>query len=164
MKQNEPKFWHIPLGMVMALVAIGLIMCGCKSVEYVPVPEVHEVHHHHMDSVMQRDSVVKESMTTVMQLDSAEMAKYGIQLKAAERAWLVRTKELEREIERIMALRTDSTAKRDSIPYPVEVKVEVPADLTWWQRTRIYMGDALLFIILLLICIGVLRLTKILRF
>lgn len=164
MKQNEPKLWHIPLGMVMALVAIGLIVCGCKSVEYVPVPEVHEIHHHHTDSVIQRDSVVKESLTTVMQLDSAEMAKYGIQLKAAERAWLVRTKELEREIERIMALRTDSTAKRDSIPYPVEVKVEVPADLTWWQRTRIYMGDALLFIILLLIGIGVMRLTKILRF
>ena len=164
MKQNEPKFWHIPLGMVMALVAIGLIVCGCKSVEYVPLPEVHEVHHHHLDSVIQKDSVIKESLTTVMQLDSAEMAKYGIQLKAAERAWLVRTKELEREIERIMAMRTDSTAKRDSIPYPVEVKVEVPADLTWWQRTRIYMGDALLFIILLLIGIGVMRLTKILRF
>ena len=164
MKQNEPKLWHIPLGMVLASVAIGLIMCGCKSVEYVPVPEVHEVHHHHTDSVIQRDSVVKESMTTVMQLDSAEMAKYGIQLKAAERAWLVRTKELEREIERIMALRTDSTAKRDSIPYPVYVTKYAPADLTWWQRTRIYMGDALLFIILLLIGIGVLRLTKILRF
>lgn len=163
MKQNEPKLWHIPLGMVLALVAIGLL-CGCKSVEYVPVPEVHEVHHHHTDSVIQKDSVIKESLTTVMQLDSAAMAKYGIQLKAAERAWLVRTKELEREIERIMALRTDSTAKRDSIPYPVEVKVEVPANLTWWQRTRIYMGDALLFIILLLIGIGVLRLTKILRF
>ena len=163
MKQNEPKLWHIPLGMVLALLAIGLL-CGCKSVEYVPVPEVHEVHHHHTDSVIQRDSVVKESLTTVMQLDSAAMAKYGIQLKAAERAWLVRTKELEREIERIMALRTDSTAKRDSIPYPVYVTKYVPADLTWWQRTRIYMGDALLFIILLLIGIGVMRLTKILRF
>lgn len=162
MKQ-EPKLWHIPLGMVMALVVIWLL-CGCKQVEMVTVPEVHEIHHHHTDSVIHRDSVVKESMTTVMQLDSAEMAKYGIQLKAAERAWLVRTKELEREIERIMALRTDSTAKRDSIPYPVEVKVEVPAELTWWQRTRIYMGDALLFIILLLIGIGVMRLTKILRF
>lgn len=163
MKQNEPKLWHIPLGILMALVAIGLL-CGCKSVEYVPVPEVHEVHHHHTDSVIQRDSVVKNCMTTVMQLDSAEMAKYGIQLKAAERAWLVRTKELEREIERIMAMRTDSTAKRDSIPYPVYVTKYVPADLTWWQRTRIYMGDALLFIILLLIGIGVMRLTKILRF
>lgn len=164
MKQTDPKLWHIPLGMVLALVAIGLIMCGCKSVEYVPVPEVHEVHHHHTDSVHTTDSVFNEKETIVMQLDSAEMAKYGIQLKAAERAWLVRTKELEREIERIMALRTDSTAKRDSIPYPVYVSKEVPAELTWWQRTRIYMGDALLFIILLLIGIGVMRLTKILRF
>ena len=161
--KNEPKLWHIPLGMVMALVVIWLL-CGCKQVEMVTVPEVHEIHHHHTDSVIQRDSVVKESLTTVMQLDSAEMAKYGIQLKAADRAWLVRTKELEREIERIMAMRTDSTAKRDSIPYPVYVTKYAPADLTWWQRTRIYMGDALLFIILLLIGIGVLRLTKILRF
>ena len=163
MKQ-DPKLWHIPLGMVMALVVILLLLCGCKSVEYVKVPEVHEVHHHHTDSVHTTDSVFNEKETIVMQLDSAEMAKYGIQLKAAERAWLVRTKELEREIERIMALRTDSTAKRDSIPYPVYVPTEVPAELTWWQRTRIYMGDALLFIILLLIGIGVMRLTKILRF
>jgi hypothetical protein len=163
MKQ-DPKLWHIPLGMVLALVALVLLMCGCKEVEMVTVPEVHEIHHHHTDSVIQRDSVIKESLTTVMQLDSAEMAKYGIQLKAAERAWLVRTKELEREIERIMAMRTDSVAKRDSIPYPVYVPKEVPAELTWWQRTRIYMGDALLVIILLLIGIGVMRLTKILRF
>jgi hypothetical protein len=150
--------------MVLALVAIGLLLCGCKSVEYVPVPEVHEVHHHHTDSVHTTDSVFNEKETIVMQLDSAEMAKYGIQLKAAERAWLVRTKELEREIERIMAMRTDSTAKRDSIPYPVYVPKEVPAELTWWQRTLQHLGVAMLIIILVLVAIGILRLTKILRF
>jgi hypothetical protein len=149
--KKEPKLWHIPLGMVLALVAIGLIMCGCKSVEYVTVPEVHEVHHHHTDSVIQRDSVVKESLTTVMQLDSAAMAKYGIQLKSAERAWLVKTAELQRQIERLEAMSLSKDSVHDSIPVPYPVVKEVPAELSWWQRLRIILGN---FVILAVIAIA----------
>ena len=77
-----------------------------------------------------------------MQLDSAAMAKYGIQLKAAERAWLVKTEELRRQIERLEAMSVSKDSVHDSIPvpYPVEVIREVPAELTWWQQTRMDIG------------------------
>ena len=113
---------------MMMLVGLGIccLMGSCTTTKYVTVPEVHEIHHNHTDSVIQRDSVVKETQTTVMQLDSAAMAKYGIQLKSAERAWLVKTTELEREIERLMAMSATKDSVHDSIPvpYPVEKLVE----------------------------------------
>lgn len=33
---------------------------------------------------------------------------------------------------------------RDSVPVPYPVEVEVPARLTWWQQTRLGIGNALL--------------------
>ena len=83
-----------------------------------------------------------------MQLDSAEMAKYGIRLKQAENAWLVKTKELEREIEKLTTQKTDSTAKRDSIPYPVYVPKEVPKPLSWWQRFRMNVGGVVFWLLI----------------
>ena len=40
----------------VAGVFISMMLCGCKQTEYVTVPEVHEVHHHHTDSVHEVDS------------------------------------------------------------------------------------------------------------
>ena len=149
--KNEPKLWHIPLGMVLALVAIALIMCACKSVEYVPVPEVHEVHHHHMDSVIQRDSVVKESMTTVMQLDSAEMAKYGIQMESNKRAWLVLQRQMENRLRELEHMTAQRDTVRDSIPVPYPVENQVPTPLTWWQQTRMHVGGIVIFLLIIFV-------------
>lgn len=35
-------------------------------------------------------------------------------------------------------------ARTDSVPYPVEVVRKVPAELTWWQQTRLYIANAAL--------------------
>ena len=144
--------------MITIGILIAALMTSCKSVEPVIVPEVHEIHHHHTDSIHETDSVIHERETTIMQLDSAAMAKYGIQLKNAERAWLVKTHELERQIERIMAMRNDSIVKHDSIPYPVDRPVPVPAELSWWQTTMIYLGHVLLCFICLLVIIKIVKL------
>lgn len=113
----------------------ALFMFSCKT-EYIPVETSHTEHHWHTDSIIQKDSVVKESMTTVMQLDSAAMAKYGIQLKNAERAWLVKSWELERQIENLQRLTAIRDTIRDTIqvPYPVEKK------LSKWQQTKVDWG------------------------
>jgi hypothetical protein len=37
-------------------------------------------------------------------------------------------------------------SKHDSIPYPVEVVKEVPAELTWWQQTRLHLANILLWL------------------
>jgi hypothetical protein len=126
--------------LLFAAVAIGVT--ACTTTKYVTVPEIHEVHHHHTDSIHQTDSVTVEKETVIMQLDSDAMAKYGIQLKAAERAWLVRTSELERRLQQLAEMHTDTVHERDSVPYPVEVikEVEVEKDLHWWQKALMFLG------------------------
>ena len=134
------------LGWVMTALFIGLmvvalaLLSSCTTTRVVTVPEVHEVIHHQSDTVIQKDSVIHEKETTIMQLDSAAMAKYGIQLKSAERAWLVKTTELEREIERLMAMSATKDSVRDSIPYPVEVIKEVPREPSGIERGLMMVG------------------------
>jgi hypothetical protein len=47
-------------------------------------------------------------------------------------------------------LRVDTIyqAKTDSIPVPYEVTKEVPAPLSWWQRVRLWLGNAVLLALL----------------
>jgi len=145
MKQKNLNFWHIPLGMVIAVAFLALLMCSCKSVEYVTVPQQHTEHHWHTDSVHTIDSVFNEKETVVMQLDSAEMARYGIQLKQAERAWLVRTKELERQIQQLMQQSQSRDTVRDSIPVPYPVEKLVEKQLSKGQMLRLAVGDIAIF-------------------
>ena len=133
----------------LAIMTAGL--AGCKQTEYVPVVETHDVHHWHTDSVKQTDSVYHEKTTTIMQLDSAAMATYGIQLKSAERAWLVKTEELERQIERLMAMSATKDSVHDSIPYPVEVIKEVPREPSGIERGLMMVG--ILSIMIIIICV-----------
>ena len=151
MKKNDDlKLWHITGGMLLGMVAISLMMCGCKQVEYVPVVQTNTEHHWHTDSVIHQDSVVKESLITVMQLDSAAMAKYGIQLKQAERAWMVKTTELERQIERMMQLSASRDTVRDSVPVPYPVKEYVQKPLAWHQKTLMTIGLLTLMAIIII--------------
>jgi hypothetical protein len=95
-----------------------------------------------------------------MQLDSAAMARYGIQLQKAERAWLVKTEELQRQIERLEAMSATRDSVHDSIPvpYPVEVIKEVPEELSWWQQLRLWLGNVLLAVLVGASVYGVFRL------
>lgn len=129
------------------LLAAVLILGSCTTTKYVTVPEVHTEYVHHTDSVHQVDSIIREKETTVMQLDSAAMAQYGIRLQNAERAWLVKTKELERELQRIAQMKADTIIQVDSIPYPVDRPVEVEKELSWWQKLRLKLGDIMLVFI-----------------
>ena len=143
------KFEGVPL------VVIAIVLCwalsSCKTIEYITVPEVHEVHHHHTDSIKQTDSVMVEKETVIMQLDSAAMAKYGIQLKAAERAWLVKTAELERRLQQLIENHTDTVHERDSIPVPYPVIKEVEKKLTKMQKGLMWTGGLSLLALFLFI-------------
>ena len=133
------------------LAILAAVLAGCKETEFVPVVETHDVHHWHTDSVKQKDSVYHEKTTTIMQLDSDAMATYGIQLKSAERAWLVKTAELERQIERLMAMSATKDSVHDSIPYPVEVIKEVPREPSGIERALMMVG--ILAIMIIIICV-----------
>ena len=139
--------WAV-FGLIAAILTGALCSCSTQQ-KIVPVPEIHEQHHWHTDSIHQTDSIIRETQTTIMQLDSAAMARYGIQLKSAERAWLVRSNELERQIQQLMQLSLTKDTVRDSIPYPVEVIKEVPAKLSWWQGLLVRLGYIALAIVII---------------
>lgn len=133
----------------LALIVLVLLFAGCRSVKYVSVPEIHTIESHHTDSVHEVDSIILERETTIMMLDSAAMAEYGIKLANAERAWLVKTRELERELQRISKLKADTVHEVDSIPYPVPVEVEkeVIKPLNGWQKLRLNTGTIALVLL-----------------
>lgn len=81
------------------------------------------------------------------------MARYGIQIGAMQRAWLVQSDRLQREVERLETLSQQRDTVRDSIPkpYPVEVIKQVPSDLTLWQRIRQSVGDFAILLLLMLV-------------
>jgi energy-coupling factor transporter transmembrane protein EcfT len=135
---NEEKvykrfFWAFTTFVLM--MGVALFSISCKT-EYIPVETSHTEHLWHTDSVKEVDSVIHEKQTTIMQLDSAAMAQYGIQLKNAERAWLVKSWELERQIENLQRLTAIRDTIRDtiSVPYPVEKK------LSKWQQAKVDWG------------------------
>ena len=132
-------FW-----LFIILLAVGWLT-SCTTTRVVTVPEVHEQHHWHTDSVIKRDSVIHDRQTTIRELDSAAMAQYGIQLKQNEKAWMVSVAELRREVERLESMTADRDTVCDSIPVPYPVEKIVPAELSWWQQARIHLANILLF-------------------
>ena len=140
------------IGILSIMVALWFL-CSCTTTRYVTVPEVHEQHHWHTDSVHKTDSVIHEKQTTIRELDSAAMAQYGIQIRQNEKAWLVMSNELRREIERLEAMCADRDTVRDSIPkpYPVEVIKEVPAQKTLLERAVFFAGLISIMILILII-------------
>ena len=144
-------FW-----LFIILLAVGWLT-SCTTTKVVTVPEVHEQHHWHTDSVIKRDSVIHDRQTTIRELDSAAMAQYGIQLKQNEKAWMVSVAELHREVERLESMTADRDTVRDSIPVPYPVEKIVPAELSWWQQARIHLANILLYG---LVIIGIIMLGK----
>lgn len=123
MKQEKLNFWHIPLGMVMAVVFLALLMCSCKTIEYVPVVEK-EVHN---DSIyftkVQRDSVwLHDSIAVKEKGDTVLIEKWH-------------TKYREKQVHD-----TTYVAKTDSVPVPYELIKEVPAELSKTQKGLMTLG------------------------
>lgn len=155
MKKKILSGYDILIGWMLGVVIlILLLLYGCTTTEYVSVPQQHTEHHWHTDSVHTTDSVIKETQITIMQLDSADMARYGIQLKAAERAWLVRTAELERQIQQMMQMSATRDTVRDTVTVVKEVEAKPAANadgnvdkLTWWQKTRINIANIILYVL-----------------
>jgi hypothetical protein len=138
----------------IVMLIVGLALCAlfgsCTTTKYVPVTEQHTEHHWHTDSVKERDSIHTENTTIIREVDSAAMAKYGIQMQANQRAWLVLQREMEQRMRELEHMTATHDTIHDSIPapYPVEKIVEVDKPLTWWQKTLMWLGVALIGIIL----------------
>jgi hypothetical protein len=129
--------------MLAAVAVLALLMCSCKTIEYVPVVE-HEVHH---DSIyftqVQRDSVwLHDSIAVKEKGDTVRIEKWH-------------TKYREKQVHD-----TTYVAKIDSIPVPYEVIKEVPAKLSKTQKGLILIG---IMTLMAGVIFGAFRLKKILR-
>lgn len=124
------------IGLAVLAVACALFS-SCTTTQYVPVPEQHTEHHWHTDSVKERDSVHTENTTIIREVDSAAMAKYGIQMQNNQRAWLVLQREMENRLRELEHMTATRDTIHDSIPVPYEVIKEVPRkrDTVDWVLT-----------------------------
>jgi hypothetical protein len=145
---------YICLGLLVAVLLCALLS-SCTTTKYVPVTETRTEHHWHTDSVKERDSTHTERETVIRELDSAAMARYGIQMQANQRAWLVLQKEMENRLRELEHMTAQRDTVHDSIPVPYTVIKEVPAKLTWWQQTRLHLANILLWLLALLAVIYV---------
>lgn len=144
------------VGGIIAALLICALFGSCTTTKYVPITEQHTEHHWHTDSVKERDSIHTENTTIIREVDSAAMAKYGIQMQNNQRAWLVLQREMENRLRELEHMTATHDTIHDSIPCPVEVIKEVPAKLTWWQQTRLHIINMLMMfgIIWLIVWIG----------
>ena len=138
---------------VIAGVIVALLLCalfaGCTTTKYVPVTETRTEHHWHTDSVRQRDSTHTERNTIIRELDSAAMARYGIQMESNQRGWLVLQREMENRLRELEHMSAKRDTVRDSIPAPLPVEKKVPAELTWWQQARMHVGGIVIFLLII---------------
>jgi hypothetical protein len=134
---------NILAGIILGLIACALItLCtSCTTTKYVPVIE------HHTDTVMvnkvQKDSVFLHDSTYVYEKgDTFYMERWH-------------TKYVLKELHDTLY-----QSKTDSIPYPVEVTKEVPAQLTWWQQTRIHVGGVVIWLALIILIVYIIRIFR----
>ena len=116
-------FYIVAVGIAFAVCAL---FGSCTTTKYVPVIE------HRTDTLiqtnLQHDSIyVHDSIMVSQQGDTVRIEKWH-------------TKYVEREVHD-----TTYISKTDSIPKPYPVVQEVPAQLTWWQQTRLYLANILLW-------------------
>lgn len=139
------------------MIVVAVALAGCKSGEnVVTVPEIHEHWHHTSDTIRQTDSIIDRQTTIIRELDSAAMARYGIRLQGMQKAWLVESSRLQRELSALRQSKTDTVIERDSVPVPYPVIKEVKKPLTMIEK--VLMGTGIGAIVgILFYCIIFLR-------
>lgn len=106
----------------------GFICIGlgaCRSIKYVPVETVkHDsiyITQHQKDSIYVHDSIYKKEKGDTLIIEK----------------W--HTKYIEKQVRDTLI-----QIERDTIPQPYPYEVEVPAQLSWWQKTRLYLANVVL--------------------
>ena len=123
----------------VAVAVFGLLLLtGCTTTKYIPIETVRidtmKVTKYERDSIYIHDStIVREKGDTMF------IEKWHTRWRDR---WLHDT---------VYQSRVDSVPK----PYPVEKRV--PAELTWWQQTRLHLANILLYALL---AFGVIKLGK----
>jgi hypothetical protein len=126
---------------IIPIIALALLT-GCKTKERVVTVEK-----------VRTDTLLKLCNTrdSIWLHDSVRVSEKGDTIRIER--W--HTKYVEREVHDTLY-----QSKHDSVPVPYEVVREVAKPLTWWQRTRLHMGEALLALIAAAAGFGLWRLKR----
>lgn len=114
----------IVVWMFILLVAgfVLIAMGSCKSVKYVPVETIRHdsiyITQHQKDSIYIHDSIYQKEKGDTLIIEK----------------W--HTKYIEKQV-----MDTLIQIERDTIPQPYPYEVEVPAQLSWWQQTRLHLAN-----------------------
>ena len=114
---------------VLLILFITSLFTGCTTTKYVTVPEVHtdtvRITKVQKDSVLLRDSIYVNQYTSG---DTVFMTTEKWHTQYRDR-W-----------------RTDTAyiSRRDSIPVPYPIEKQVPAQLSWFQQMRLWLGNIVL--------------------
>ena len=133
--------------LVVAMI-ITLVICalsGCTTTKYVPVVTTNT------DTLI----ITKQQRESNYLRDSTHVSEqqYGDTVYIKVTRW--RTEFRDREVhDTIYQSRVDSVP----MPYPVPEYMEKP--LTWWQKTRIHCGEALLAITGIMLIIGIIKIVN----
>ena len=152
--RQAPRMSTMKTAIILAIIITCVLMAilsSCTTTKYVPVTETRTEHHWHTDTVRQRDSTHTERETIIREVDSAAMAKYGIQMERNQRAWLVLQREMENRLLELEHMTAQRDTVRDSIPVPYPVVKMVEKPLSWWERLRLKIFNVLLGVIALVI-------------
>jgi hypothetical protein len=123
---------------IIAIIA-ALLLCGCRSIQYVPVETVKKEYVSKTDTFVKRDSIYKrDSVMVTVKGDTVFVNRWNVTYK-------------DRWRERI---KTDTVFRTDSIrvPYPVEKK------LTMWESLKIKAGGFIFVLFVLAIILYLSRL------
>ena len=152
--RQAPRMSTMKTAIILAIIITCVLMAilsSCTTTKYVPITETRTEHHWHTDTVRQRDSTHTERETIIREVDSAAMAKYGIQMERNQRAWLVLQREMENRLLELEHMTAQRDTVRDSIPVPYPVVKMVEKPLSWWERLRLNIFNVLLGVIALVI-------------
>ena len=126
----------------LAYVALVWAMVGCKSIEYVPVIE------HRTDTVIK----THQRLDSIYVHDSTYIHERG------DTVWVERWHTRWRDR---LLLDTIYEAVHDTVPalpvgtgtWQTPATYQSPGSLTWWQQTRIYIGNIAIFATIILLII-----------
>ena len=128
-KAYKGCFWSLVASIVMSVIVSVLLLTSCTTTKVVEVERVKT------DTTY----ITKWQRDSVWLHDSIRVREKG------DSVWVERwhTKFVEREVHDTLY-----QAKTDSIPVPYWKIKEVPAELSWWQKLRLWLGNIVLLALL----------------
>lgn len=142
---------------ILFLFFVIMSLTGCRTVRYVPVPEYHTLYKTRVDTVQRWDSVRDVQWMTVKEVDSAQLAALGIQLKGLKNALLIERNKLLQKISNEKTHKVDTVMQRDSIPVPYPVEKQ----LTKWERWKMDLGGLAMGVAAVLVILVIIKVTNI---